>query len=85
MGLGLQRFAPFFGRGLFPNEGEPWRRQRRLAQPAFHRQRIEGFVRLMTDSIAVMLDGWQRTAASGTSIDMAAEMARHDRDRGRRW
>ena len=74
-GLGLQRLAPFFGRGLFLNEGEPWRRQRRLAQPAFHRQRIEGLVSLMTDSIAAMLDGWQPAATRGDAIDMAAEMA----------
>ena len=39
--------SPFFyrlvGNGLVTSEGEFWRRQRRLAQPAFHRQRISSY------------------------------------------
>ena len=39
--------SPFFyrlvGNGLVTSEGDFWRRQRRLAQPAFHRQRISSY------------------------------------------
>ena len=39
--------SPFFyrlvGNGLVTSEGEFWRRQRRLAQPAFHRQHISSY------------------------------------------
>ena len=35
------------GNGLLTSEGEFWKRQRRIAQPAFHRQRIGGFARAM--------------------------------------
>ncbi len=62
------------GDGLLVSEGEHWRRQRRRAQPVFHRQRIEGFVPVMTASIAEMLERWQPMAARGDPIDMAAEM-----------
>lgn len=31
------------GNGLLTNEGESWFRQRRLAQPAFYKKRLEGF------------------------------------------
>jgi cytochrome P450 len=62
------------GQGLLVSEGEQWRRQRRLAQPAFHRQRIAGFVRLMTETINAMLERWQPAAVSGEAIDLAAEM-----------
>ncbi len=40
--LGLRRLRPLVGDGLFLSEGDTWLRQRRLVQPAFHRQRLAG-------------------------------------------
>ena len=54
------------GRGLLTSDGDFWLRQRRLAQPAFHRQRIAGFAGLMTAYAEAMLVRWmvtQRTAS----------------------
>ena len=48
------------GNGLLISEGDFWRRQRRLAQPAFHRQHITGFAKIMTDSTETMLEQWQK-------------------------
>lgn len=73
-GAAVELLKVVMGDGLFLSEGEFWRRQRRLAQPAFHRQCIDGFVTLMTESIAAMLERWQPIAASGAPFDMAAEM-----------
>ena len=39
-GKGIQWAKLFLGEGLLTSEGEFHTRQRRLAQPAFHRQRI---------------------------------------------
>lgn len=36
-----------FGNGLLSSDGEFWLRQRRMAQPAFHRQRIEGYSQII--------------------------------------
>jgi cytochrome P450 len=36
-----------FGEGLVASEGEYWRRQRRLAQPAFSPQRMTGYAEVM--------------------------------------
>jgi cytochrome P450 len=50
----VSRVKPLIGEGLFTSEGDLWRRQRRLAQPAFHRQRIEGFATIMSTAGARM-------------------------------
>ena len=38
-----QTLRPVLGEGLLSSEGDFWRKQRRLAQPAFHRERIQGY------------------------------------------
>ena len=35
------------GNGLLVNEGESWKRQRRLVQPAFHHQQLQSYATLM--------------------------------------
>ncbi len=60
------------GNGLLVNEGDSWRRQRRLAQPAFHRRRVEAFGETMVSFTERMLDGWQ----DGDILDVHAEMMR---------
>jgi cytochrome P450 len=62
------------GEGLICSTGDFWRRQRRLAQPAFHRQRIAAFGKLMTDATAELLDEWDGAAQRGQSIDMKGQM-----------
>src|SRR5215813_6693808 len=49
----------FFGEGLLTNEGESWLRQRRLAQPPFHRERIAGYTKIMTGYAEEMLAAWR--------------------------
>jgi len=55
--------TPFFrrlvGRGLLTSEGDFWRRQRRLAQPAFHRERISSYGRVMVKDAEEMLATWR--------------------------
>jgi cytochrome P450 len=75
-GLIIDRTKVLIGDGLFTSEGSFWRRQRRLAQPAFHRQRSAGFATAMTDATAAMLARWDAHAGSGVPFDVAAEMNR---------
>src|SRR6266850_8299190 len=42
-------FQRLVGNGLLTSEGETWKRQRRLSQPAFHRQRINAYAETMVD------------------------------------
>ena len=67
---------PLLGQGLITSEGDFWLRQRRLMQPAFHKQRLAHFGQTMTDKTLAMLDRWQTYAASGEPFDVSAEMMR---------
>lgn len=62
------------GKGLLTSDGDFWLRQRRLAQPAFHRTRIHGFVPTMLAITQKMLERWEKHATSGEPLDVAAEM-----------
>jgi cytochrome P450 len=52
-------FRSSFGNGLFLSEGDFWKRQRRLAQPAFHHKRIQAYAEAMVGHTRRMLDTWQ--------------------------
>jgi len=62
----LQANKRIFGNGLLTSEGDFWLRQRRLAQPAFHRARIAAYANTMVEyaerMVATWLDGEERDA-----------------------
>jgi cytochrome P450 len=65
-----------FGNGLLTSEGELWRRQRKLAQPAFHKERLAGFARAMVDATDAMLARWAARSEPEAPLDAHAEMMR---------
>ncbi|MGH9847761.1 MAG: cytochrome P450, partial [Blastocatellia bacterium] len=71
-GEGLQRAKRLLGEGLLTSESEFHLRQRRLAQPAFHRQRIAGYATTMVEFATKMRDQWR----PGETRDIAREMMR---------
>jgi cytochrome P450 len=67
--LGVRK-SRFLGNGLLASEGEFWLRQRRLAQPAFHRERILQYMRTMIDYTKRWTNSWQ----NADECDINAEM-----------
>ncbi len=64
------------GNGLVTSEGDFWLRQRRIAQPAFHRERLASLATGMVDSINKVLYKLEVAKRKGEVIDMAAELMR---------
>lgn len=54
----IQNSRWFLGQGLLTSEGAEWRQQRRLCQPAFHRERLSSYGRTMSAYAEEMLAGW---------------------------
>ena len=71
-GEALRANRRIFGNGLVTNEGDSWLRQRRLIQPAFHRDRIESYGRTMVASTERMMATWQE----GETRDIHRDMMR---------
>ena len=55
----------FLGYGLLTNEGDYWQKQRRTAQPVFHKHCMGGFVDIINDATAKLVTQWQ--AIGGTT------------------
>src|SRR5579883_3048873 len=68
----LQRAKGLLGEGLLTSEGEFHTRQRRLVQPAFHRERLAGYAQSMVECAAHARDQWR----DGATFDVSREMTR---------
>jgi cytochrome P450 len=67
------------GNGLVSSEGEPWRWQRRMCQPAFHHARVEALAGMMTDATELMLRRWEPHASdpgNAAPLDIYPELMR---------
>ncbi len=72
MSLRSNFFQRLLGNGLLTSEGDFWRRQRRLAQPAFHRQRIGAYGEVMVEYTTRLMSSWRE----GEVRDIHREMMR---------
>ncbi|WP_197287705.1 cytochrome P450 [Streptomyces apocyni] len=74
----LQRatFSAVVGQGLVASQGTYWRRQRRLAQPAFHKRRIADFADLTVSTTDELVERWRPNSMSGEPLDLRVEMMR---------
>lgn len=61
----------FLGNGLLTSEGEFWKRQRRLAQPAFHREKLNFMFQNMVEQTQKCIEQLEVAAQKGSSINLS--------------
>jgi cytochrome P450 len=66
----LQRAKILLGEGLLTSEGQHHLRQRRLVQPAFHRERLAGYAAAMSECAV----RWRERWTAGSALDISTEM-----------
>ena len=62
------------GEGLLTSEGQYWRRQRRLVQPAFHRRKLETLASIIVEEAQAVSARWAARARRGEAVNVADEM-----------
>ena len=72
MSLRSNFFQRLVGNGLLTSQGEEWKRQRRLSQPAFHRDRIATYANTMVEYTQRLISAWQE----GETRDIHRDMMR---------
>jgi cytochrome P450 len=73
---GFKVLRLILGNGLLTSEGDFWLRQRRIAQPAFHKEKIAQLAERMTQAAIDLAESWAAPAESGKPINVAREMMR---------
>jgi len=70
--MAIEKASAYFGGGLVFARGTYWKRQRRLIQPAFHRQKLMGLYGIMVKTIQATLE----EIPTGKAIDIYPIMNR---------
>src|SRR5262245_56560268 len=69
-GVGLDRVKILLGNGIMTSEGELWKRQRYMMQPAFHRRVITQFAGLVDTCNGRFIAKWEAQAARGELVNV---------------
>jgi len=69
-GLAIKRIAMLLGNGLMVSEGEFWKSQRRMIQPAFHRDAVRALSSAIEAANVALLRKWEDAARAGTAVNV---------------
>ncbi len=71
---GYRMLSTVLGDGLVTSEGDLWRSQRRIIQPAFNKKKITGLTDVMREAAEDLANDWELLARQGAIVDIAHEM-----------
>ena len=74
-GIGIERVGILLGNGIMVSEGELWRRQRKMIQPAFHRAVIARMVEPIHAANLQLLEKWTACAERSEPINLTQDMS----------
>lgn len=74
-GVGFERVKMLLGNGIIVSDGDFWRSQRRMIQPAFHRKIIGSLAQMMVQCNERKLADWNVKAANAQAINLTEEMS----------
>ncbi|RLW05669.1 hypothetical protein DV515_00004766 [Chloebia gouldiae] len=67
--------VPWIGKGLLILEGSKWFQHRKMLTPAFHYDVLKSYVTLMSDSVKVMLDKWDKRITERRSVELFQDVS----------
>ena len=71
----IERIALLLGNGLMVSEGELWKRQRRMIQPAFNHESIRALTKLISAVNLGLLRKWQLAAQKSESVNVTRDVS----------
>ena len=74
-GQAIKRVGLLLGNGLMVSEGEFWKNQRRMIQPAFHQEAIAALITIITTANVALLRKWERAAQEQASVNVTRDVS----------
>ncbi len=71
---GFKIIKKVIGESVFTTTGEVWKRKRTLAQPQFHKKKINNLSSIMITAIQEMLERWESNCRQKKPLDIKQEM-----------
>jgi cytochrome P450 len=75
-GQAIKRVGLLLGNGLMVSEGEFWKSQRRMVQPAFHHQAVRALINVIASANLALLQEWSRAAEEKKTVNITSDISR---------
>lgn len=75
-GQAIKRIGLLLGNGLMVSEGEFWKSQRRMVQPAFHNQAVDALINVIAGANLALLQKWSQAAEEKKTVNITSDISR---------